>query len=639
MTARSRAAVVGGAALVVLIAVFSRPHPTNPVPIAVPQEVAATTPASMPVVTAAAAADAPAPKPGSLHSYDLTFVQSMTIGPSAKPAAKGSVARQGLDKTVKGGLTLVCVEHDARHIRYRATLDHVGTSLNGEPVTNAELLTLLARPFFFDTDANGRVVAFAFDAKLPMDVRGGLKAMIALGQVVTGAGDTWTTREEDTTGAYDATYTRGAAGNRLSKTRVRYVHLAGRARGDADDSALVEVHDDIRIALGADGALATLSANTATEIPFGEPLGHISDHETCIMTLRDTGFDEAKLPEYRAERAEMPEATMDATAEMQAPATMLAMRDQADRNTLNGAKLQDLLGELEHARTGTSQDRGVMMSRLSADFRLRAEDAKQMAKDIPGSPSQNGMLLTGGLTGAATPEALGSLAEVAANNRTPMEVRLNAVTGLGLATSSSSPLVHALAALLNDPDPMVQASALLALGSAAGNLRESDPAAYEFAITTLLNALASAQTPEQRALCFRALGNSGDARVLPLAREAETREMPVVRLAAVASVRRVALPDVDAFLMSVLHEDTESQVRVGAIETAEQFRTLQAYIPALGGVAKSDAAPLVRHAALHALDRVKSLPEALALITWSGRNDPSEDVRKFANELLQAKPE
>ena len=639
MTARSRTAVVGGAAVVVLIALFSRPPAANPVSMSVPLAAAADAPASIPVVTATAAADAPAPRPGSMHSYDITFVQSISFGQRAKAAAGGAPAPHGLDKTVNGGLTLACVEHDARRVRYRATLEHVGASINGERVTHAELLTLLARPFFFDTDADGRIVAFAFDANLPMDVRGGLKAMMALGQVVTGAGDTWTTREEDTTGAYDATYTRSAAGNLLRKTRVRYVHLAGREGGEADESAQVEVHDDIRIALGGDGAMATLSAITATDIPFAEPLGHISDQESCIMTLRNTGFDGAKLPSYRAERAAMQEATMDVTAEIRAPATMQAMRDQANRNTLKGANLHDLLGELEHARTGSSQERAVVMSRLRADFRLNPDDAKQMARDVPGSPVQDGMLLTGALAGAATPESLGSLAEVAANARTPKEVRLNAVTGLGLATASSSPLVHALAALLSDPDPRVHASALLALGSAAATLRESDPAAYEFAITTLLGALASAQIPEQRALGFRALGNSGDARVLPLAKEAETREVPAVRLAAVVSVRRVVHPEVDAFLTRVMHEDTELRVRVGAIETAEQYRTLPAYVPVLGEVAKNDAAPLVRRAALHALDRVKSVPEVPAAIQWSAENDPSEDVRKFAGELLQGSPE
>ena len=636
MTARSRVALVGGAALVVLIALFSRPQPTAPVPTSVPEVGSVPAPLPLPVVAAAAAPEAPAPRPGSLHSYDIAFVQSMTIGQSAKPAARGSAARQGLDRTVKGGLTLVCVEHEATRVRYRATLEHVGASVNGLPLTDAELL---ARPFFFDTDASGRIVAFAFDPTLPMDVRGTLKALMALGQVVTGAGDAWTTREEDTTGAYDATYTRAATGNRLTKARVRYVHLAGRERGFADESAQVEVHDDIRIALGADGALVALSAITATDIPLGEGLGRISDHETCIMTLRDTGFDEAKLASYRAERAGMPEAAMDATAELRAPATKLAMREQADRNTLNGAKLQDVMGELEHARTGTSQERAVVMSRLSAGFRLSREDAEQTAKKIPGSPIQDGMVLTGALAGAATPEALGLLAEVAANGGTPKEVRLNAVTGLGLATSSSSPLVHTLAALLDDGDSAVQASALLALGGAAATLRESDPAAYEFAITTLLNALTSAQTPGQRELCFRALGNSGDPRVLPFAREAVTREVPLVRLAAVDSVRRVALPDVDAFLTSVMHEDAESRVRVGAVAVAEEFRALPTYVPVLGGVAKSDASPLVRRAVLHALDRVRALPEALAVIQWSAANDASDDVRKFANELLQPRPE
>ena len=85
-----------------------------------------------------------------------------------------------------------------------------------------------------------------------------------------------------------------------------------------------------------------------------------------------------------------------------------------------------------------------------------------------------------------------------------------------------------------------------------------------------------------------------------------------------------------------MQQDPEPAVRVLAVETVEQFRPVVGFIPAFVTVLANDAVAQVRFVTLHALNLVRSVPEALELIRTAATNDPANGVRQFAQAIVDS---
>jgi HEAT repeat protein len=211
---------------------------------------------------------------------------------------------------------------------------------------------------------------------------------------------------------------------------------------------------------------------------------------------------------------------------------------------------------------------------------------------------------------------------------------MNAIGALALVQTPSSSNVQALAAMTSDPDNDISSSATLALGASARTLGTTDPALYQDTVGNLLTDLANAQSPQQMMLDLRALGNSGDPRVLAAAQNAMSVQDVGVRLAAVSAVRFVPGSDCDTFLTSVAENDPDESVRVQALATIQTYRSAAGFLPLFAAVLQRDGSPIVRRAALQALNTIRTNPEAASLIAAAARDDSSEDVRQYAQAIL-----
>jgi HEAT repeat protein len=154
-------------------------------------------------------------------------------------------------------------------------------------------------------------------------------------------------------------------------------------------------------------------------------------------------------------------------------------------------------------------------------------------------------------------------------------------------------------------------------------------------LRTLIDAFNAAQTPEDRVLSLRALGNSGDARIVPLALGALSDANADVRGAAVNAVRFVAGAEADQLLASAMLSDTDPEVRRKAIDTVTGFRFVPSFFAAYGAILSQETFPLVRRAVAQSLDKVRSTPEAIGLLQRAS-SDASEDVRAVALASLSA---
>jgi hypothetical protein len=441
---------------------------------------------------------------------------------------------------------------------------------------------------------------------------------------------TWIALEEDTTGEYEATYTREDDARHVRKARARYLRIATpRGLESASDVGSVALEDDTRITLTAQGALEDIASQTTTDVRFGPgmPVVHAKAALRAHMTEQPGSASTAALAEMSDAWKRQQKVEMAAAPEQEDP------RDAAGRAPPSA--LAELQRELAATGKGKGGARGALVGRLQTDFRLHPEDAAKVVPYVRSASVADGQSITAALGGAGTPEALRALVAIANTQATAMDVRVNAIGALAVSQVPSTDTVHALKRMTSDGDSDIHSASTLALGAAAATVRATDPAAYEDAVGVLLAQLAAATTPEEMILALRALGNSADPRVLGGAERAMAHPGPV-RVAAVAAVRFVQGVPVDAFLRRAMAEDPDPSVRAQAIATIEGYRAVTAQLTALGAVLRDDLDAVVRRAALHALNVAIATPEARALIALAAQRDPSEEVRAYAQAILDA---
>jgi HEAT repeats len=641
MNRRHRLLVAGaaGASLLGLAAFSLRPMRAPPEPPSAP-EAAGPKPVAAPWEAPAPAAPAPAAEAparlGRQRDYEVDLNESVTLA-AATPRGARPGEQASMIKTLHASWLVTCVVSERGRARYRGLLHDVKAAVNGQAYPEGEYLKDFARPFFFDTDAEGKVTALAFEPQAGSDARGTIKSLVARSQVVVhraaAAPPSWVTLEDDPTGEYEADYSRLTDAFHLRKERTRYLRVATEQglRGVAELGA-VAVKDDTRITLTAEGDLDEIASTTETDLRFGDGMPVVRSRTTLAAHLLVADTDASALAAMNAEwrRARV--------VDMASPPEKddAGGKDGADARPAKRTPLADLERDLAKVPKGATGLRGAQLARLQADFRVHPEDAQKIVSYVQTASVADGQSITAALGGAGTPEALRALVGIATTPATAMDVRVNAIGALAISGASSSDTVQALKQMTADGNPDIHAASTLALGAAAAAVRATDPSAYQDAVGLLLGALAAATTPDEMILALRGLGNSGDPRVLAAAEQAMSGQPASVRVAAVAAVRFVAGTPTDDFLRSVMQNDPDEPVRIQALATVEMYRAVGDFLPTLGGVLRAEPDALVRHAALHALNVIKAMPEAIALLAFSARSDPSQEIRAYAQAILDA---
>ena len=639
--ARLLSTALAGASLLALVGAFTWPRSSGeaPAPVVVTEGERAPihpTP-SVPASVWVRADDAPAL--GSRRVYEVDFSQTVLLSAKADAAAagdEGSAIIKGL--RANWSVTLIAVTKGGL-LRYRGVLTDVKAQANGQPYPEGALVQDFGRPFFFDTDGEGKVVSVAFDKALGSDARRTIKALVSGSQVAFHAegADSWMTHEQDPTGEYEARYTRQGDPRHLRKERTQYLRIAteGGLRPAADQGD-VTVRDNTRIETLVGGALDKLASETETDLQFGKGMPRV--HLTSVLTLalRQSDVDAAKLQAMNdewlgAQKGDVATAPMDDD-----PKAKEAAQREADEKLLKKASITDLERELAAIPKTSSRERAVQMAKLKADFRRHPEDTQKVVSYVRTASIADGQAIAGALGGTATRESLKALVDIANTADTPMAVRTNAIGALAIAQTPSADSVRALQGMTSDASPDISSASTLALGAAAAGVRDLDPGVYQDAIGLLLGNLSRAQTPEAMVLCLLALGNSGDPRVLAAAEKAMAWEDASVRVAAVAAVRFVAGSSTDDFLASAMQSDAAPSVRVQAVSTVEGYRDIGAFVPTFGQLLQTDSSALVRRAVLHALGAIKAEASAMALIASAARNDPAQNVREYAQAIIAA---
>lgn len=471
----------------------------------------------------------------------------------------------------------------------------------------------LAVPYTFTIGSDGRLLALQFPKDLDPDSRMVLTALAATSQIADGgAAAAWSSIETDSLGPYEASYTR--EGSQITKTKVAY----RKAPGPTEPIAVRVLASKTAIALRADGWAESIEQRESLDVGFDKAsvavagtttLRHLGERR--VVALIPLGLEVVAID-----------------------AMSTAARDQDDRELLDGATLSDLIYVLNSVRDDGNASAHTYL-RMVALFRLDPDAARAAGEQLLGGKldPRDAQAVIGALGEAGTPVAQQALSKVVDTQAVSSEQRVAGALSLGLTETPLPSTIETLAAAAKSPDPDLSATATLAQGNAAMRLAASDAAAATRQLDELLARLEHAGDVSDRVTLLRALGNTGDPRILPALELALRSPSDVVRAAAAESLRLIPDGRADALIIATL-EDGSPIVRTSAVFAAAH-RRLDPTAHALAIHAKGDVDSSVRRAIVElAGQRMNELPSLRPIVVHAAERDADADVREIAKKFL-----
>lgn len=614
--------------------------PAGPAPVAArPAPTAPVRPApALPAPPAASTDVLPAYRVGMQATYDvlLTSATSFELGESMHQQLKDV----RVELSGRWTVTVVAVDDDEVHLA--ATLGAPRFTLSPEsdvPEMEATRRGLASR-HYFTVSARGTVQATHFPKGADPMARSLLKSVIATAQVTLPEtrSDAWQVEEQAQEGEVLVAYGRlPGDGASLEKRVVRYVRVA--ALGGpvpAGEVGAYTISGRAELGVDAFGWLATRDGQETLRVAPEGGMLTVEERRTSRFVLR--------------QRREAPELALDfqrdwphlETSTLVDVQRLLSNQDAVDRAWVDGASLSSLLAALRATVPGEAgaQARAMLVPRLAALLRLEPRQAAELATLArQEGDTQTSQTILAALSSAGTPEAQQALVDLGGDPTLPRLERLRAVGLLGLSKTPVAGSGAALEGWLSSEDRDVADTSALALGNHVKR-RQEDGGAVATAETAdlvqaLIKALEAAQTPEERTLYLKALGNTGDPRAVPAIVAQLATDNVSVRAAAIWALRFMPGAEVDALLVEALTKDPALAPRQAVVGGAA-FRSLVPLGPGLDRMARAYPDKALRLDIVHLLGVSKDrYPPGLVTLKWVAENDGAADVRQAAQAALK----
>jgi HEAT repeat protein len=170
----------------------------------------------------------------------------------------------------------------------------------------------------------------------------------------------------------------------------------------------------------------------------------------------------------------------------------------------------------------------------------------------------------------------------------------------------------------------------------ARSLKQDRPDRAAKIVAWATGELETAQTAEMKHHFLLVLGNAGAPEALPAIQKSLTDKDSGVRAAAVGALRFIDSDQAEALLTKVLGSDSEPQVRAETIRAFACRSKTQRVFEACAKALQSDDSKSVRLASLNLMWQCRQkFPQVVSLVENTAKNDPADDVRKRAGELLE----
>lgn len=527
----------------------------------------------------------PALERGVEHAYDLTLRQ--TVQP------KGGEA---MSVAVSGTWAVAYAGSDATGEVFRAELRDVKSIVVRRGSVDIPMpVEEFTRPFYFTTSDEGRLLALQFSPGMQDLVRGTLTCLAALAQRSAIAADTL--------GDYEAAYAEDTHG--IHRTRVRYSRVTG---GDVIGVTIVETGTDFT--LREDGWPSSISGREVTRVGHGDMF--VLGQQEFALRHTATAKVDAGWPEGLEVSA------VDAAA-------AAANADEIDDRQLAGdATFPDLMAEL--AKLTNSHDRGYQFLRLAALMRLDPRVVDEATRAVLAKADSSDVVV-GALGEAGTPQAQRALAGLLDSNALDGERRVQAAVALGLTGSPTSETLDALAQQSKQGGEIGD-TALLAYGNATLRISDENPSDASRRVDDLLGRLAQANSDEERAIVLRALGNTGDPRILPALSAHIGSTSVLVRTAATEALRLV--PGDEVMIIGAL-DDAVLDVRAAALFAAVDH-DMNVLRPALAKTLQREREDSLRRGIIELAADARAVLRPL--LEYAAAHDPDQELRALAKHYL-----
>lgn len=443
---------------------------------------------------------------GRAQAYELSFRQELAAG--------GSVPT-----VVRVNAVLAVAPRDSTG-RDRVKLGPVSVEGNGAPAAS-ELAIVFARV----RDSSGHLEAIEVPHGTPTEARSYLRAIAGALEYTLEPGASWQATELDVGGSFTTSYRRLDSGQ-IERYRRQFV------ANSAHPGLAVSMRLEGRtlLSFGASEVLETLETDERAELSAGDSWRM---RARLVVSLKRKGDISAR---WAGGAAALERESIDARSSANGKV------GDDDRARLHGRSLADLRAELESVdELPESMERTRERARLVQDHaalaRTSADAMRAMTERLmqPTTPASERSLLAGSLAGAGTPEASHALGGVL--RHAPLaDARLHAAVALNVSPAHDAETLGVLQAGAKDADPDVASAARLALGNALRTVHGAGASSPSSA-DALAEAYASATSIEERTDALSAIGNSGDASLLPLVEHALADPNPQIRETATFALR------------------------------------------------------------------------------------------------------
>ncbi len=511
------------------------------------------------------------------------------------------------------------------------------TSLPGKAAEFAAIEPGLGKPFLFELLPGNVLGEVWVQPNLSVLVAGIQKTLAAYLQGGDRGEPSFVADERDTTGSYQARYSRAQAPGSFEKQKLRYLSVATADRIDSSASGLPKV-DVSRFELQFEPNGRLLSVNGSEHLTSGGMVGAVESKSTLELSRRSATVL-SNVPDFHALLAGLKSFA----------SVVLAKQDtrETDALRLSGRSLDQVLSALraqgpepttDDAKQAYSRERTDLFGALQALIRTKAPTVARLSALIKSGGPLAPVLLDA-LSASGSSQAQHAIVELLRNGKLDAQQQKMAAISLSRSQHPTEDTTAALVGMLEDPSSRTQA--MYGLGTCIRRLRVDGETAHARRLLDIVLArLSRATSTLPRVTALRALANSGDEEAYPAIEPLLASADEQVRAAAVESLQLVNLAPADAALARALGSDPAKEVRLAATRALLVHKTtpVLALLEAASRAALQDDDAHVRLGAVRVLGAWlpahDELREPLQKVVQS---EAEKEIRSLAEAALAAR--
>ncbi len=485
---------------------------------------------------------------------------------------------------------------------------------------------------------DGQTRGYRFDEAVAPEHRNLLRKLIGALRFVARMGEEhWTVEESDSGGAFATEY---------RWTRRPSLGTTGTLSKRRSSPASAAAASDATVLAGGEGngsATFSLDLGWIEQAEYEERAVHTISEMPCKVEYVFTAsarLQSVGVAPARADVAWTGEWHAASGARETLP-RLAGAQETRYRQLLVGVNADQLvaeIGELVRSDAAGSQPMFATRQKLAWLIRLRPETLEQLERYAtdPSLDPQTMKVIVAAVGGAQTDAAQSALSRWLGDVLLPESIRVAAATSMMQLDAPSQTVRDTLGSLLADDaaPASLHSAALLVLG-AVSTREQAAPGQVSASAARLLAYEPAANARGMLPTWLEALGNAGRTEAIPVAQRYLAHISDEIRVAALASVRRVPGEAATTVMIAALDRDPSPTVRVAAAELVAG-RTDASALAAIERVLRQETVSMVRRVAIAGLgDRASQDANAARLLRFAAASDADPELRALAAALLQ----